>query len=261
MATNSQGWDCAVRTETTLSAGANHNVPANAHLLLTPVEANQQVTGFLPPSDGDVWIMMLANAGPYSIVLTNNAGSTAGYRTLTMSGYSSLTLPPGQSQDVVFIPGQGWFPAISPAMGSLGNALVRVTGSNVTRTAQTLADITGLSTPLIANAVYEFESVLSIASSSITGNQYGVAFSAAGAAVEALMTGTVLAGTQLSTRIGSLGVAPATFLTLAGDGAILIKGIISTGANAGNFSVQHAKVVSGTAIVYINSFLKVVRIG
>ncbi len=74
------------------------------------------------------------------------------------------------------------------------------------------------------------------------------------------MTGTMLAGTQIAVRAGTLGVSVATFLTLAGDGVILIKGIVSTGVNAGNFSVQHAKVVSGTATCYINSFLKVERI-
>ncbi len=257
---NSQGWESAVRTELTLASGANHNVAANRHLLLTPVEANQQVTGFVPPTDTEIWIMMLANGGAQNFVLTNNTGSDAGHRTIMLSGFPSLTVAPGQSVDMVFIPGQGWYPVISPGVGSLGAGIYRVTGSNSTRTAQTLADITGLVAPLIANAVYEFEAVLSVASSGITGNQYGLACSAAGASVEALMTGTMLAGTQIAVRAGTLGVSVATFLTLAGDGVILIKGIVSTGVNAGNFSVQHAKVVSGTATCYINSFLKVERI-
>lgn len=69
----------------------------------------------------------------------------------------------------------------------------RVTGSNVTTTGQSLVDITGLSAALLANSVYEFEASLSVASSSTAGNGYGVNFSAAGATVEAWITGTLAA--------------------------------------------------------------------
>lgn len=136
----------------------------------------------------------------------------------------------------------------------------RVTGSNVTRTAQTLADVTGLSIPLEANSVYEVEACLIVASSSTAGNGYALQFSAAGASIAAHITGTLAAATQKTNRISAFASA-VTFLTVAANGGVSIRGIVVTGANAGNLTVQHLKVTSGTATVYINSFLKAVKIG
>jgi len=47
---------------------------------------------------------------------------------------------------------------------------------------------------------------------------------------------------------------------VASTGGVIIKGIFTTGLNAGNFTIKHAKVTSGTSTVFINSFLKVTRI-
>lgn len=82
----------------------------------------------------------------------------------------------------------------------------------------------------------------------------------AGASVEAQITGTLAAATQKTTRINALNSAASPFVTVAASGGILIKGIIVTGANAGNLVIQHLKVTSGTATVHINSFLKAVKI-
>lgn len=61
-------------------------------------------------------------------------------------------------------------------------------------------------------------------------------------------------------RISALNTAASPFMTVNGDGGILIKGIITTGANAGNMTIKHLKVTSGTSTVRINSFLKVAQI-
>lgn len=135
----------------------------------------------------------------------------------------------------------------------------QVTGSNVTRTAQTLADITGLSLALAANSTYTFYAKLSVASSSTAGNGYGVNFSAAGAAVEAGITGTLAAATQKAMRISALNTSAQAFVTVAADGSIEISGRVTTGANAGNLTLQHLKVTSGTSTVYIGSFLTAVK--
>jgi len=136
----------------------------------------------------------------------------------------------------------------------------RVTGANVTTTGQALIDITGLSIACIANATYEFQAVLSVASSSTAGNQYGVNYSTTGATVEGMITGTLAAATQQARRLNALNTASVAFVTVAGDGGIIIRGILVTGANAGNFTVRHLKTTSGTSTVYINSFLKMERI-
>ena len=131
----------------------------------------------------------------------------------------------------------------------------RVTGSDVTRTAQTLADITGLTLALLANSVYEFEACLTVQSSSTAGNGYGVNFSAAGAAVEAQIDGTLAAATQMTKRINALNTSAQAFVTVAATGGVRIKGILTTGANPGNLTVSHLKVTSGTSTVFTNSFL------
>jgi len=139
--------------------------------------------------------------------------------------------------------------------GDPGISTARVTGSNVTTTGQALVNITGLSLALLANSVYEFEGCLTVQSSSTAGNGYGVNFSAAGAAVEAQIGGTLAAATQMTKRINALNTSAQAFVTVAATGGVRIKGIMTIGANPGNLTVSHLKVTSGTSTVFINSFL------
>lgn len=138
----------------------------------------------------------------------------------------------------------------------------RVTGSDVTTTGQTLVDITGLSVPLTTNAVYQIEANLSVLTSAVTtGTQYGIQYSVAGGGVEAQVTGSLTSTAAKTERISALNTATTAFLTTsAQNGGIRITGIVTTGANAGNLTVRHLKVTSGTSTVRINSFLKVTRI-
>lgn len=139
----------------------------------------------------------------------------------------------------------------------------RVTGSNVTTTNTTLTDITGMLVALAANTVYEFEAIISALNDNDTnGVAYGLHFSAAGASVEGQATGTYIATDLTRTeRVSALDTTTGGWVGIAnGTGGIIIKGIVTTSANAGDFSVQHRKVTSGTSTVYINSFLKVWKI-
>lgn len=138
----------------------------------------------------------------------------------------------------------------------------RVTGSDATTTGQSLTNITGLSVALTTNATYEFEANLSVAVSAVTtGNQYGVNYSVAGGTVEAIVDGSLTTTANQTVRLSALNTATVAYVTGSGQsGGILIKGIITTGANAGNLTIQHLKVTSGTSTVRINSFLKVTRI-
>ena len=148
--------------------------------------------------------------------------------------------------------------ATPPAAGNASYA--RVTGSNAINTGQTLVNIPGLSVALLPNATYEFEAVLSVQSSSNTGITYGVNYSAAGATVEAQISGTLTATTKRSDRINALNVSTPAYVTVAATGGITIKGVIVTGANAGNLTISNAKTTSGTATTFINSLVKATRI-
>jgi len=153
-----------------------------------------------------------------------------------------------------------WFVSSSP----IGETSIRarVTGSNATTTGQVLTNITGLVIPLVANALYEFEAVLSVQTSAVTtGTAYGVNFSAAGAQVEAIITGSSTSTATKTLRINVFNLPTALYLATSNQtGGILIKGTIITGANPGDLSIQHLKLTSGTSTVFIGSPLKVTRI-
>lgn len=155
--------------------------------------------------------------------------------------------------------------SFNPSTGVLtgiGQSLfARVTGSNATTTSLTLVDITGLTIPLIANAIYEFLAVMTCQSPDANGNRYGVQFSAAGGGVE----GSILADTtgitvQLCERISTLNTMTTACVTAIAIEPVSLRGIVTTDVNPGDFKIQHAKVTSGTATVYVNSYLKVTRI-
>jgi hypothetical protein len=139
-----------------------------------------------------------------------------------------------------------------------------VSGSNATNATTTLADITGLSVALAINSVYEFEAHLVLGTSADTdGTGYAVQYSAAGATVEAGFIGSAngVAGAK-TLRINAFNTSTvACLVTNAQTGVATIKGIVRTGANAGDLTIQHKKFVAGTSTVYIDSFLKVTKIG
>lgn len=148
-------------------------------------------------------------------------------------------------------------------IGTIANLVYsRVIGSNATTTGQVLVAVTGLQNALEANAVYEFEAIMSCSTSAVTtGIGYGVQFSAAGATVEANIVGASSTTAAKAERINALNTTTTAFLaTSAQHGGIRIKGIITTGANPGNLTIQHRKITSGTSTVFINSLLRTIRI-
>ena len=137
-----------------------------------------------------------------------------------------------------------------------------VTGSNATTTGQSLTDVTGLTRPLVANAVYEIEAVMSVSTSAVTtGVAYGVNYSAAGATIEAHIMGSSTATATKTLRISAFNTPTTLFLATSNQsGGVVIKGTVITGANEGILSIQHLKLTSGTSTVFTGSFLKVTRI-
>ena len=186
---------------------------------------------------------------------TNGDGSGLTGLTKSQVGLSNVI---NESKATMFIS-----PAFTGTPTGIGLPVyARVTGSNAATTGQALVDITGLTAPLIANAVYEFEAVLSVSTSAVTtGTAYGVNYSAAGASIESQITGASTATASKTLRISAFNSATALYLATSGQtGGVIIKGTVTTGANAGNLTIQHLKLTSGTSTVFINSSLKVTRI-
>lgn len=171
-----------------------------------------------------------------------------------------VTLTAGQT--LQYLDGVGFIIVTTPA---LNYQISRVTGSDATTTGQTLVDVTGLSLPLAANRTYKIAAMLTATTSAVTtGIKYGVQFSAAGAAVEAGIIGSSSATTATTAeRISALNTATtnAFLLGSAQSGTVWIVGTLTVGANAGNVTIQHLKVTSGTSTVKVNSFLEATLVG
>lgn len=135
----------------------------------------------------------------------------------------------------------------------------RVTGSDFTRTAQTLADVTGLVTPTLANStLYEFEAVLYCSTSADTnGVKFGVNLTGTGSPhAEAVYIAPAAYPSVSSSATNALNTGAGTCLTTnAASAAVIIKGTFTTGTSSA-FSIQGLKVVSGTLTVYIGSILR-----
>lgn len=175
--------------------------------------------------------------------------------TATMVGLGNVT---NESKATMFTS-----PAFTGTPTGIGIPVyAQVTGSNATTTGQALTNITGLSVALTTNAVYEFEAVMTGSTTAVTtGTGYGVQYSVAGGAVEAFITASSTSTATKTLRISALNTSAQAFLTTSAQtGGILIKGRVTTGANAGNLTIQHLKVTSGTSTIFIGSFLKVTRI-
>ncbi|GEM_PF-5549088 len=135
------------------------------------------------------------------------------------------------------------------------DVFARVTGSNFSTHSTSLVNITGLSIALAANSVYEFEAVL-ISGSTTNYAKYSMQCSAAGAAISGfLMSG---AATFIAEKISVFNTPTPT--TAVKNSVVLIKGIVTTGANAGDLIGQVLNYDQGPAVIKINSFLKVTKI-
>lgn len=143
------------------------------------------------------------------------------------------------------------------ALDRLDAGFAQVTGSDATTTGQALVDAAGLTFATQANKQYRFRAVLSTAASSVAGIEVGVQHSGAGATVEAVAVGTTAAGAAQAVRVNALNTATAAFNTNGGDGGVVVEGILTVGANAGNLTIQFLKVTSGTATIRKGSFLEV----
>jgi hypothetical protein len=131
--------------------------------------------------------------------------------------------------------------------------------ANTTTTSTTGVDITSLTQAVVAGGVYQFEAQLLVGTSADTGGvSYGVALTAAGTATVGII-GTATVSAMVSGYL-SAGAFSGNFLQAASiNGTVTIKGIIRATAS-GNFSIKHRKNVSGTSTVYVDSYLRLIKI-
>jgi hypothetical protein len=144
----------------------------------------------------------------------------------------------------------------------INGTLSQVSGSNATTTNATATDITGLSFAATTSSLYEVDAFLKVQCSSTGGNKYAVAFSAAGATGHFLIhSATAVATGALQTNVLGTLETLALITTANTDYCVFIKAVVSTGANAGNITIQHARVTAGqTATCYIGSRMVVTKL-
>jgi hypothetical protein len=125
-----------------------------------------------------------------------------------------------------------------------------------------LADVTGLvSDTLSVSSNYEFEAVLSAASSSSAGNQYGVNCTVAPTRILATSAAATSATAASIVSTAANNTAMTAQMTVAADGLVVIKGFLSTaGTGSPVFSIQHLKATSGTSTVRIGSVLRIKKL-
>jgi hypothetical protein len=142
------------------------------------------------------------------------------------------------------------------------DSIVNVAGSDATTTGQSLVDITGLTYALAANHTYEFEAVLTTASSDVVGLQVGAHCTQTLQRFAAMVLGgtTTTQGSSCNIPIDTASSTTYTSQSTAA-GIVYIKGsFISNASTGGTFSVRFLKVTSGTATIRIGSTLKVKQV-
>lgn len=154
------------------------------------------------------------------------------------------------------------FASLVFAQGESQNQQVfsRVT-PDFTTTSTTAVTVTGLSFSVNANTIWMVDAWIKNGASSITGNKFAIV-TPAGCTISASILGTAaLAGTYIEEQMSVSGTLTTTAYntlgaTTAAIGAFChIHGLIVVGSTAGTVAIQVAKVTSGTATVYANSYI------
>ena len=104
------GWASVDFVTVNLTAGANASVPSAGYLVVVPAANGDSITSFADPPDTTLaWTMLVANGDPTGTMTITIPG------VIFPPGKSTLTLPPGAWQQVVYGPGYGWV-VLAPAV-------------------------------------------------------------------------------------------------------------------------------------------------
>lgn len=142
------------------------------------------------------------------------------------------------------------------------DGILRVSGSDFTRTAQTLGDITGMVTPTLASGgLYEIRIDIFGQSSDSTGANFGVNSTGTSPTVFVWGTGhssgtaTTVENYRANNTAGTVRWTVATT-----DCGLSLQGFVNVGTGSPVFSVRTLKVTSGTVTIKIGSSLRYRRI-
>jgi hypothetical protein len=203
------------------------------------------------------------NANPSVVLSAPPAGSTATAK--TPARYGGF--------------GAGFEIDSGPIIQESGDPAAPYTGLNLpyfdyvradaTTTSTTAADITGnnLSFSIGANEVWSFEAHLKVGSSSSAGTKHAIAFPAGATVVCDFYGTTTNNGVFAQERASVSGTLTTTawnttsfFTTTAVGAFVQARGLVIAGTTPGVVKLQHAKVTSGTATVYANSYIVARRV-
>lgn len=134
----------------------------------------------------------------------------------------------------------------------------QVTGSDVTISTTAVTDITGLTFATAANKFYEVDVMLRMQNSNAAAHHWAITHSTALATGSiTFVTGTNSTATSVAINVAGVISAPNTCQVATTDMMVWIKGIVITGANAGNITVQSQRDGAGTTTIYIGSRMTV----
>lgn len=144
-----------------------------------------------------------------------------------------------------------------------------VSGSDVTNTTVTLANITGMSVAVEASKKYRVTAVLLSGQDNTGGTCYAIAGPASSAVLSGTWTGTSTAATTpIISKVSAMGVSSATsgsgaafnrFITT--EGKVILVAYITTAGTAGNIILQFRSVTATqTSTVFIGSTIDVTEV-
>lgn len=148
----------------------------------------------------------------------------------------------------------------------IGPVSASVSGSNVTTTSATAADITGLSISVAANKTYRITGALFIGSSNTGGSQYTFTGPAGAAILSCVMQGSGSgANTTQSVKMPTLGTLTTTGLAFLRAnntaGSLTFIAYITTAGTAGTLQMQFASAVAGeTSTVFVGSTIDAIEL-
>lgn len=146
--------------------------------------------------------------------------------------------------------------AIAAHAGAMG---VAYTASTIENTTQVMANVTGISFPVLANTVYAFEAWMKVYTSAATnGIWYQFTGPASPTLVWAVFEYQTTAGVITWEQVAAFSAATAATGQITGIPMCRINGIISNGANAGTVQLQFrnevasqtCRVVAGSTLVW-----------
>ena len=185
-------------------------------------------------------------------------GSSTAYGSTDALTWHPLTLPASSTWIGLtgFYTSGGW--------NQLGWSTALVTGANATTSSASFVNIPmNKPVPLLANSTYEFKAQLSLNSSNVNGLEVAIQFSNPGGGEKIEAAGhsenVSVSGYGNPKRITSFGssIYGVILVNTNDDGTAYLSGVITTGTNAGNLTMQFKKDTNGTATCYIGSLLKV----